>query len=500
MIKSIKIFKIFFISLGLFVFGLNLFCYESTQGAIITDPCDTSKPYAWVSSTEIRFCSPSINVPAMPNATRFVLVAQALPLANWDTDTLKYNSSDYYLMSPQDLQDKSGAAYWIAIPKDNPSQGEIGDRVSSTHDPITLFDTQNAPPPIKKITSGSIAGSAYFEGKYSATNMDIIVSDSVTHPDRKDVELVYENDSGAPTTLATHHFEKDSSGDYFYTPFEIDKDDMPDKLWEGKYRLMYQHDETADCATGEARDDDVIDVAIGCTIQYYSVVNFKLKVDDAGVAYAYFEDGVNDGSHETAFNNGDTARELSDLTKEDGIDMDITIVAEDAFDKAIKSALRIIGNGISFGMQTVSKWINQSINESADIDNQVLRDTARNVRDIALSVLTLGLIIIAFANILNLQVDRFGLSKMLPKFVIGVVMAYFSYFIALFLLSFMGALQSLMIQFMGVNNLGNVVSINTLLNIEGDASQNILTKMLNNGALASQAIILLILMVVLLLV
>jgi len=50
-------------------------------------------------------------------------------------------------------------------------------------------------------------------------------------------------------------------------------------------------------------------------------------------------------------------------------------------------------------------------------------------------------LIIAFANVLQIDIEKYGLNRMIPKLVIGIVMTYFSFVIARFILEIASAFQ-----------------------------------------------------------
>jgi len=131
-----------------------------------------------------------------------------------------------------------------------------------------------------------------------------------------------------------------------------------------------------------------------------------------------------------------------------------TSITVNVFDEAMKRALLMMGETISDFMGKVSAWIDAALIESTDIDTAIQRNITKNIRNLSMSLLTLALIIIAFANILNLQ--SLNISKMIPKLVIGVVMTYFSYLISIFLLEFMNALQKLILSGVANNPLSEI--------------------------------------------
>ncbi len=132
---------------------------------------------------------------------------------------------------------------------------------------------------------------------------------------------------------------------------------------------------------------------------------------------------------------------------------------------------------------------------SSDIDDTALRSIWVNIRNISLGLLTLGILIIAFANILNIQVEKYGLSRMLPKLIISVVMVYFSYFIALFILDLVEAFQSLMVNAMS-DGVGLEAARVSLDNIFGE---NIFESYGNLATFYWQSILLIILLIALVL-
>lgn len=115
-------------------------------------------------------------------------------------------------------------------------------------------------------------------------------------------------------------------------------------------------------------------------------------------------------------------------------------------------------------------WLSQSINiiltNGNDIANPKtntgLVDIWTQVRNLSLSLLTLGLIIIAFANVLNIDTAKYGLQQMIPKIIFAIFMAYFSFFLARLILEICSALQMGLI---GFNTQSDIFTNGTLSNL-----------------------------------
>lgn len=113
----------------------------------------------------------------------------------------------------------------------------------------------------------------------------------------------------------------------------------------------------------------------------------------------------------------------------------------------LNTMMKTVVNALSKALQTVSGWISGALDWGNNInkDNAALEKIWTNTRNLSLSLLTLAIILIAFANILGFDIEKYGLNRILPKLVIGVGLAFFSFLICGLLLNLASGLQSLLV-------------------------------------------------------
>jgi hypothetical protein len=115
------------------------------------------------------------------------------------------------------------------------------------------------------------------------------------------------------------------------------------------------------------------------------------------------------------------------------------------FEKAMRSAIIWISSALATGIKAAGNMIDWALRQTSDFgENDGLETVWKTTRNVSLSLLTLGLLIIAFANILSINLDNYGLARMLPKLIIGIILVFLSYFIPLALMNFTNALQALL--------------------------------------------------------
>lgn len=97
---------------------------------------------------------------------------------------------------------------------------------------------------------------------------------------------------------------------------------------------------------------------------------------------------------------------------------------------------------VALSVNEVLLWGNDITNN--DLLSKSLEDTWITLRNVILGLLTLAILIIALANILHIQPEKYSLQVMIPKLFITIFMTIFSFAIATFLLDLVQSLQSLM--------------------------------------------------------
>jgi hypothetical protein len=122
----------------------------------------------------------------------------------------------------------------------------------------------------------------------------------------------------------------------------------------------------------------------------------------------------------------------------------VSVSEMNAFDRAIQDAVTKIVGWMNAAIRTSMKAVDWVLGLSDFSGNIEIQNAWKQMRNAALSLLTLGILIIAFANILQIDQERYGLNRMLPRLIIAVVLTYFSFFIAKITLELTFAFQQLL--------------------------------------------------------
>lgn len=123
----------------------------------------------------------------------------------------------------------------------------------------------------------------------------------------------------------------------------------------------------------------------------------------------------------------------------DGINIVVRTRIDSPLSRALAEAIRWLVDFINTTVTTLSGWIN-AVLQKADLSNVL--EPWHTIRDIVLTLLGLGILIIAFANVLSIDIEQYGLARMIPKLVIGVILTYFSFLIGKTMLEIANVLQT----------------------------------------------------------
>jgi hypothetical protein len=134
--------------------------------------------------------------------------------------------------------------------------------------------------------------------------------------------------------------------------------------------------------------------------------------------------------------------------------MAATISEVDAVTYAMTKVLGTFIDALKQFITITAGWINGILLAGNDINNKApLKAAWTNILNLILSLLTLALLIIAFANILNLDEKLgYGLNRMIPKIILSIFMAYFSFLVARVLLDLTNAFQVALFNLPGAQN------------------------------------------------
>lgn len=192
----------------------------------------------------------------------------------------------------------------------------------------------------------------------------------------------------------------------------------------GKYTLKYEgHNQGSNC-------DGTTGLIGYCTVNWKGETEIEIirQSDGSGKAKILKTDPT-------------TKQKVGDIVNLDNIGIGVVETVSSPFDGAIQAIFQNMLGFISNSMKAIGNWINTIIVKGNSINDDGLKEVWLQVRNLSLSLLTLGLLIIAFANILSIDIEKYGLARMVPKLVIGIVMTYFSFVIIQFLLELTSALQ-----------------------------------------------------------
>ncbi|MDD3480921.1 MAG: hypothetical protein PHW75_01695 [Patescibacteria group bacterium] len=429
------------------------------------------------------------------NATSFVIDKEMENLGGWDLDTSKYSSTYYYIYKPI-LIDEGGEKWYIAVPKDNTSVGKIGTTEGIGLSDIGLANADElGPEKINFIKKGNFWGYLYKSGEWKSEFDEIMETSSKMYlsyfsPIKGKWEYVQDRCVD----------NKIKEGVYQYCRFTISEFTDDRGLPEGKYALGYYHSERADL-TGDAKGDwTQLLPLVGGVAEFSGEAQFDLRLITSGANKGYGLIDFIENYDADKKNIGTKTLNTNITNPAEGVRINVTESHSNALTDALINSIKIIGNSINYFTTLVTGWINEVLVNTTDIDNTVLKRISKDIRNITLSLLTLALLIIAFANILNIQIEQYGLTRIIPKLIIAAIMAYFSYLIALFLLNLMNAMQALMVSGVGANNVADIAGTFNDTVVSNSPSGDFWNGFLKGVGFIPQAIILIILALFMLLV
>ncbi len=164
-------------------------------------------------------------------------------------------------------------------------------------------------------------------------------------------------------------------------------------------------------------------------------------------------------------------------------DIIVKEVRYSALDKAISNAIKWVMSGVKETLRFVMTQINLLLvgtadlvvgKAGADVSKASMRGPWISVRNIALSLLVMALVIIAFANVLQINLEQYGVTRMIPRIIISIIMAYASWIIVIFFFDFTAAIQAQAIYLAGgIDILGTLSNFDTTVPKTGDIVTNL---------------------------
>lgn len=260
------------------------------------------------------------------------------------------------------------------------------------------------------------------------------------------------HDSGLNGTASGEDIEverKSNGGKEAYVFIQLTNSNF---LYSGLNRFSFERKVDVNCDDGNMnRGAPGLDRV--CTATIGGTVNFKLEPTKNGAAKIIIVGGEEVEKNSPA--NGMATNQIGENGP--AIVMGVTYKLSSPLDGILEQAMSAVLDFISGAIKAIGGWINSMLNFGNDINNPGMIAVWTKVRNISLSLLTLGILIIAFANILNLNLEKYGVNRMIPRLVMAVVMTYFSFVILRFLLEVTSALQALALSgnSLDMANLGN---------------------------------------------
>jgi hypothetical protein len=122
--------------------------------------------------------------------------------------------------------------------------------------------------------------------------------------------------------------------------------------------------------------------------------------------------------------------------------VEVKIQEVSALAEAMGKAVTWLADFITKALKTSVYYINELLQNTKQwVLGGNLEESWTEMRNIGLSLLVLGLIIIAFANVLQIDIQRYGLNRMIPRIILAIIMTYFSWLIVVFFFDFTEAIQ-----------------------------------------------------------
>jgi hypothetical protein len=107
---------------------------------------------------------------------------------------------------------------------------------------------------------------------------------------------------------------------------------------------------------------------------------------------------------------------------------------------AVNTMIQALNNLAVMGINGINSLLSWESNKI--LDRETLGNAWETVRNIALSLLTLFLVLIAFANALQYNIEKFGLNRIVPKIIIAIILSWLSWAIATFMFDLANAFQN----------------------------------------------------------
>lgn len=136
----------------------------------------------------------------------------------------------------------------------------------------------------------------------------------------------------------------------------------------------------------------------------------------------------------------------------DPLDITVSYVYISPLSQALSGAISTLGSWVQASLKWVMGQVKVLLESTADyVVGPVGCNQANGecgmlgpwtaMRNIGLTLLVLALIIIAFANVLQIDIEQYGLNRMIPKIIISIILAFASWLIVTFFFDLSKAIQ-----------------------------------------------------------
>jgi|GEM_PF-1984758 len=171
--------------------------------------------------------------------------------------------------------------------------------------------------------------------------------------------------------------------------------------------------------------------------------------------------------------------------------IDVERVKISPLSKALASAIGTLGSWVQASLKWVMGMVKDLLESTADyVVGRTDCDGAEcgmigpwtAMRNIGLSLLVMALIIIAFANVLQVDIEQYGMNRMIPKIIVSIFLAFTSWIIVVFFFDFSKAIQYQAIALLDTGGGGGYGGLNFMqsLSISTPSAGNVVA---NSGAI-----------------
>lgn len=227
-------------------------------------------------------------------------------------------------------------------------------------------------------------------------------------------------------------------GDTKYNRITLSQINDGKGLAEGRYRLQYNwSNKGTDCSSGDHEFFRWhIPFSETCKLSVYGTVAFE--IDHNGYIHINSQDKDELNSPANKDKNPNAKKITEIKTADDGINILLRVSLSNQLKEALAQTIKWLSTAITTMTDRLSGWIEEALKQVSLSDMEA---TWMKVRNISIGLLMLGIIIIVFANVLSIDIDRYGAQRLIPRLVMNVLFAFFSLLIIKVLLEVSNILQ-----------------------------------------------------------